>query len=178
MKIKALMTQDVRTCRPQDSLNEAARAMWESDCGCLPVVDEQARVVGMVTDRDVCMAAYTQGQTLATIPVSTAMARNVVSCGPDDDLAAVERSMQKARVRRLPVVDRHGRLAGIVSLNDLARQAFAERTQKTRNVGGDDIAATLAAIGEPRRREPKAAEPGPSQRMPAHRGHSVGTPGA
>jgi CBS domain-containing protein len=146
MKVQELMTRDVRTCRPQQMLNEAARAMWEGDIGCVPVVDEQGKVVGMITDRDICMAAYTKGRPISAIPIESVMTKQVVSCQPGDDLATAERLMQKAEVRRLPVVRLDGRLDGILSLNDLALQAARERTAKVRAVGAEEVAATLAAI--------------------------------
>jgi CBS domain-containing protein len=151
MKTMELMTKEVRTCGPRDTLDVAAGAMWEGDLGCIPVVDAARRVVGMVTDRDLCMAAYTQGKALHAIPVNSAMAREAVCCRTDDDLSAALVLMQRHRLRRLPVVDAGGRLAGILSLNDLARQAARERTQKTRAVAMDEIASTLASICEPRK---------------------------
>ena len=158
MQVRGLMTCEVRTCRPEETLNEAARAMWEGDCGCVPVVDDSGRVVGMLTDRDVCMAAYTQGKPLAAIPVAAAMAKQVVSCHPDDELASAQRSMQKARVRRLPVVNAQDRLTGILSLNDLVRQAFRERGQKARSVSVEEVAVTMAAMCEPRTPTTSAAK--------------------
>ena len=77
MKIQNLMTRDVRTCRREDVLVEAARIMWENDCGSVPVVDAQRHVVGMITDRDICMAAYTRGQRLADMTVESAMSKTI-----------------------------------------------------------------------------------------------------
>ncbi len=150
MRVEELMTRSVRTCRVQDMLDAPARAMWDGDIGCVPVVDETSRVVGIVTDRDVCMAAYTQGRPLAAIAVSTAMASAVLSVLPHEELAAAERMMQKNQLRRLPVVDEGGRLVGIVTLGDLARHAATERANTTRKVGADEVAVTLAAICAPR----------------------------
>ena len=87
MNVGQLMTRTVHACNPDDPLHVAAQIMWEQDCGCVPVVvDEEggSRVVGMLTDRDVCMAAYTQGKALAVIKVSSAMSREVCSCRPTD----------------------------------------------------------------------------------------------
>jgi CBS domain-containing protein len=64
MNVEQLMTSTVRTCCPNDPLSDAARVMWEADCGCVPVTEEcygSAKVVGVITDRDICMAAFTQG---------------------------------------------------------------------------------------------------------------------
>ena len=62
MHVESLMTRTGVTSGAEDSLASAARRMWDRDCGCLPVVDTHHRVVGMITDRDVCMAAYTTGK--------------------------------------------------------------------------------------------------------------------
>jgi CBS-domain-containing membrane protein len=135
--------------------------MWENDCGCVPVVDAAGRVVGMLTDRDVCMAAYTQGRPLAEIPVSSAMSRSVVACGPDDTIATAEQRMRQHRVRRLAVVDDEGRIAGILSLSDIARRAHQERAggkRRTQTSLGD-VGETLGRICErPHSGEASAAE--------------------
>lgn len=73
MDVKRLMKHKVRTCRPDDSLNEAAQIMWDEACGSVPVVDEHCRPVGFLTDRDICIAAYAQGRILLELKVESAM---------------------------------------------------------------------------------------------------------
>jgi CBS domain-containing protein len=123
MKVEQIMNRDVKTCGPQDSLNKAAQIMWEKSCGAVPVVDEQLNPIGFLTDRDICMAAYTQGKSLDALRVETAMARKVVSCGVEDDLASAAQLMRQNRTRRLPVIDQNGALVGLLSLDDLACEA-------------------------------------------------------
>jgi CBS domain-containing protein len=123
MRAKDVMTHDPKTCTPGHSLAAAAKTMWDHDCGCVPVVDDTGRVVGMLTDRDVCMAAYINGQPLHELSVSQAMSRNVVRCAPDDPVDAVLAAMSRGRIRRMPVIGRLGALIGIVSLTDIARAA-------------------------------------------------------
>ena len=148
MLVRNLMTQNPRSCHANDNLDAAARVMWETDCGAVPIVDDGGHVVGIVTDRDICMAAYTQGQPLWSIPVGVAMARDVITCSSDDDVDVAERSMCDARIRRLPVVDADQRLVGMLSLNDLAREAVNNgHTDAPRSA---DVTRTLAAICEPR----------------------------
>jgi len=150
MQVEELMTRDMRACGRYDSLNTAAHIMWEHDCGCVPVVDGEQHVVGMVTDRDVCMAAYTQGQPLAAMAVNAAMAKEVYTCTPEDSVADVEAIMKARQVRRVPVVDAAGRLVGLLSLNDIARRAARERkTRGKRAIAADEIVHTLGAICEP-----------------------------
>lgn len=146
MKVEQVMSRPVITCRPTDTLDTAAGLMWEGDCGALPVVDHDGIVVGVVTDRDICMAAYTAGKDLRSIPVSTAMAKIVIACLPTDELGNAEAIMSRGQVRRLPVVDGHARPIGIISMNDIARVA------SRLNRGAALAIATMAAICEPRRR--------------------------
>jgi len=123
MKVEQIMNRDVKVSHPQDPLNQAAQIMWEAPCGAVPVVDDQGRPVGFLTDRDICMAAYTQGQPLECLRVETAMVRKVVACKAEDDLDSAALLMEKYRTRRLPVVDHNGILVGLLSLDDLAFEA-------------------------------------------------------
>jgi CBS domain-containing protein len=160
MEIKQVMTAQARACGIDDTLNCAAQLMWENDCGSVPVVasDGDGRVVGMVTDRDICMAAYTQGKPLFEIPVASVMARTVISCHPDDDLSRVELLMRANRVRRIPVVNERGQLMGIVSLNDLACEAERELTMRTApQITLSEVAETLATVCEHRGQKTQAA---------------------
>ncbi|MGO9450401.1 MAG: CBS domain-containing protein [Candidatus Binataceae bacterium] len=123
MKVEQIMNRDVKTCHPWDALNHPAQIMWDEPCGAVPVVDEQNRLVGFLTDRDVCMAAYTQGKPLDQLRVEIAMARNVMSCAAEDDLGSAAQLMRQKRTRRLPVTNRDGTLVGLLSLDDLACEA-------------------------------------------------------
>jgi CBS domain-containing protein len=146
MHIKDVMSHPVMTCPAGSTLDHAARLMWEFDCGIVPVVSDDGRLAGIVTDRDVCMAAYTQGRALPAIPVTTAMARNVVAAHADDSIEQVEHLMSENQIRRLPVLDGEGRPIGLISMNDLAR--LAGRAKKS---GVDrELVQTLAAVCRPR----------------------------
>ncbi|HTJ83284.1 MAG TPA: CBS domain-containing protein [Polyangiaceae bacterium] len=148
MLVREMMSGGVRTCTTADTLNTVARLMWENDCGCVPVIDADARPIAMITDRDVCMAAYTQGKPLDQISVGSAASRGVVTVSVDDTLEEAEAMMQKYRIRRVPVVGADGRVAGVLSMNDLARHV-----QRTRNrsdsLSAESIVRTLAAVGQP-----------------------------
>ena len=150
MNVAQLMNQTVEACRPEDSLASAAGKMWDRDIGCLPVVGGDGKVVGIVTDRDICMAGYTQGRPLSDIPASVAMSKTLYTCRSDDALIEAEETMRSQQVRRLPVLDANGNLAGIVSLNDLAREAQREVGRKGRELTGQEVSATLAAVCAPR----------------------------
>lgn len=145
------MTTAVKSCGPYDTLNRAAQIMWENDCGAVPVVDHDTRVVGMITDRDLCMAAYTQGVLLNHSQVNGAMSKDIIVCGPAQDIATAEKLMREHQVRRLPVVDDKERLVGILSLNDIARYADRERASKARKrqIKDTEVVQTLGAICVP-----------------------------
>ena len=150
MNVSDLMTAAVKACAASDNLQRAAQIMWENDCGSVPVVESDGRVIGMLTDRDICMAAYTQGQPLWQIPIANAMTKEAYTVRQNDSLEAAEALMRRAQVRRVPVLDGDGRLTGIVSMNDLVRHAHQSRGRTDNGLSGDSIAHTLAAICEPR----------------------------
>lgn len=148
MQIKDVMVRDVKTCVSADCLSRAAQLMWENDCGVVPVIDADERVVGMITDRDACMAAYTKGRPLSEIRVDEVMSRDVKTCRSEDTVADVEAKMRMQRVRRVPVTDPLGHLTGIVSLNDLARAA-ADPGNAANGLARAEVAETLASICRP-----------------------------
>lgn len=147
MKAEDLMTTDVHTCCPTDSLEQACRAMWEHDVGCLVVTDAAGIPVGVITDRDVSMAAYTRGALLRDMQVASAMAKDVVVCSTSTPLRELEEVMRHRQLRRVPVVGHGQELVGIVSLGDLARSAASSSLHMTELPG---LAKTLAAVTAPR----------------------------
>jgi CBS domain-containing protein len=151
MKVRELMATNVKYCRNYNTLSTAAQLMWDHDIGCLPVLDSDGRMVGILTDRDICMAAYLQGGALGNLPVTNAMSRVVFSCKPGDDLKSVERTMREHQIRRMPVVDDLGNLVGMISLSDIVREAQREaESDKPREISDAEIARVLASICAPR----------------------------
>lgn len=152
MRVEQLMTKDVRTCHPDESLDDAARVLWERDCGFVPVIegDGSPRVVGVLTDRDICMAAFLSGRRLGEIPVRDVMSRALRTCRADDAVADAEATMRAAQIHRLAVVDDAGQLLGVISLADLAREAVREPGATRREITETEIGDTLAAIHQPR----------------------------
>jgi CBS domain-containing protein len=150
MRVEQLMSRDVKTCRPDDTCNVAAQIMWENDTGFVPVTADGRKVIAAITDRDVCMAAYTQGRPLHTIPVSSAMAKQIHTCRPSDPLSTAERIMQEHQVRRLPVTDLSGSLVGVISLGDIANHA-KRAAGKMGEVTTDEVGETMCAVSRPKR---------------------------
>jgi len=150
MKVKSIMNPEVTSCHPGDALSRAAQIMWERDCGVVPVVaPDSGRLLGVVTDRDLCMAALLSNRPPYQLQVSTAMAKAPCTVTPEDSIRDAHASMRDHQVRRLPVVDDDGRLVGLVALNDLAVEAFSSRSQAA-SKRQRDVARTLAAISQHR----------------------------
>ena len=153
MNVEQLMTRNVRTCCPNDSLSDAARIMWEADCGCVPVTEQcygSAKVVGMITDRDICMAAYTQELPLSEIEVGSVMAKTLYSCRTTDSIAAALKVLEQNQIHRLLVLDQDDTLMGLLSLADIAREAKREHGGTTNEVSDVEVGQVVEAISAPR----------------------------
>jgi len=154
MNIREIMSKSVVSCRPGDTLNTAAQLMWEHDCGAIPVTGDDGKLVGMITDRDICMATYTKGAAPHAISVADTMASRVFSCRADESVAAAERLMRDKQVRRIPVTDAEGKVLGLLSLSDVVRQATLLRKKD----GPErELLQTIASICQPRSSGSKGA---------------------
>jgi CBS domain-containing protein len=123
VKIEDVMARRVATVGPEDGLDRAARGMHQRQCGSVIVVDDENHALGVVTDRDVCMAAWRSNSPLSMLTVRDAMSRRLFACRPGDPVARAEQLMDLHQVRRLPVVDDDGRLVGLVALDGIGREA-------------------------------------------------------
>ncbi len=123
MTIRDLMTRDPACCTPSDSAHRAAMLMRRFDIGTLPVVNDEShrRLLGIVTDRDLCLFIVAANRLPAEITIEECMARNPVCCRPDDTVTHVVQLMRTHHVRRLPVVNLEGALVAMISLTDLVR---------------------------------------------------------
>jgi len=117
MNIESIMSRDVHTVRPDQTLREAAETMRKLNIGSLPVRDND-RLVGMLTDRDIVVRAVAQGDT-ADMTVRDVMSPTVKYCFASDDVQAIARNMASLEVRRLPVLDAQKRLVGMISLANM-----------------------------------------------------------
>ncbi len=150
MKVRDLMTGEVEFCRPENNLAEAAAIMWRCDCGIVPVVDVERRLMGVVTDRDICMAVVMRNRLASEISVGEVMAGPVRSCNAADDVSDALDAMAREQLRRLPVVNADGTLAGILSLSDVV--LHSERGKSKKHVSHGEAMAALKAIAKPRTR--------------------------
>jgi CBS domain-containing protein len=149
MNVQEIMTSVPTACSLTDTAHDAAHIMWERDCGVVPVVDHDGHVVGVVTDRDIAMAAYLQGTALAAIPIGRIMSSEPQTCLPTDDLTHAERVMREHQVHRLPVIDERGILVGMLSLSDVARGVRSGNGRAKPNESLE-LLQTIVAISEPR----------------------------
>jgi CBS domain-containing protein len=160
MKVRDAMTEKVNYCWPETSLAEAAVMMWNHDCGALPVVTDDAKVIGMITDRDIAIATGTKTRPAFDIPVREAMSQALYACSLDDDIRTALKTMSNDKVRRLPVLDAEGSLKGILSMNDIILFAKKEKDGKkdASELSYEDIVNTYKAICEHRNFEEPAEE--------------------
>ena len=146
MKVKDVMTRDVKTCTPDTSLAAAAMIMWDNDCGVVPVIHSDGKVIGMITDRDICMAVATKDRRTSEVAVSEVFTGNLYACAPDDDIHDALKIMRAERVRRLPVINIYGALEGILSLNDVALCAEEAKGRKAPDLSYEDVGSTMKEI--------------------------------
>ena len=147
MQVQEIMVKEAKSCQPNTNLAAATEIMWTNNCGALPILDGGSKVVGMITDRDICMAVGTRNRTPSEIAVFEVKPtpQEVYTCAPEDDIHAALRTMRMRKVRRLPVVSNEGALRGILCLDDVALNA-----RKRNGISYEDVAETLKTICEHR----------------------------
>jgi CBS domain-containing protein len=123
MRVEDIMTKDVSFCTPRTNAAAAAEIMWTRNCGSIPVVEDGAGLVGMVTDRDLFIGLGTSNRPAADLPVGDVMNKDVSLCVPGDDVREALKTMAQRGLHRLPVVDQDGALVGILSLHDIVLRA-------------------------------------------------------
>ena len=147
MKVRDVMVPHVFTCSDGATLVDAAKLMWEHDIGFIPVLaSDTGKLTGVITDRDICIAAYFTGKPLWDIPIQSSMSMNVVTVSPDAEIDEAEEKMSEKQVHRLAVVDSERKLVGVIGVTDLARRAAAEQDEEAE----EEVALTMGAIAHPR----------------------------
>ena len=141
MKVKDIMTAEPRTCSSSTNLGAAAALMLDGDCGILPVVDKDGKLVGVVTDRDMYIALATRNKRASQMTVGEVARKTVVTCGPEDEVHTALATMKEHRVRRLPVEGFGSTVLGIVSMNDIMLAAGPDQAVRT-----DKVVDTFQAI--------------------------------
>jgi CBS domain-containing protein len=150
--VQELMSQPAVACHPEDSLDAAVELMVHRDCGALPIIDSEGAVIGMITDRDISVAAHLRGLPLREIAVAEVARGTRVHCvAPNDTICHAENVMRENRVRRVPVVSQSDGLVGILSLSDLVRMAeyATSRHRHHNHITTETVLHTLEVISQP-----------------------------
>ncbi|MCW8193731.1 CBS domain-containing protein [Proteobacteria bacterium 005FR1] len=128
MQVREIMTPNPACCTPNTRLQDAAKLMAERDCGELPIIDDDGKLVGVVTDRDICCRGVARGPHPEQADVRECMTSQVDTVRPEDDVDACCQLMDEHQIRRVPVVDEEGKCCGIVSQADIAREFGNSKT--------------------------------------------------
>ena len=145
MKVKDVMKTDVGFCSTEDNLKKTAEIMRHRDCGAVPIVDEENRVVGMLTDRDICLAVAARNRKASDVKNKELMSGSVIVCSAEDKIEDALRKMRKHQIKRLAAVGAGGELVGILSVSDVLLSIRKDKKLKKK------IYLTLKKISEPRR---------------------------
>lgn len=144
MKVKDVMKMDVGFCLAEDSLMKAAEIMRHRDCGVVPIVDDERRVIGMLTDRDLCLAIVARNRKASDVQTKDLIRSEPIVCAADDKIESVLRKLRKNQIKRLAVVGAIGELVGIVSVSDILLGIRKDKNLKKKTY------ATLKAVAKPR----------------------------
>jgi CBS domain-containing protein len=153
MKVNEVMTKSPAYCSADTNLGAAAEIMWKRNCGFLPVVSPQQNVVGVITDRDMCIAMATRNRLPGQVTAQEISSMVTYSCRPDDDVQAAMDMMADKKVRRLPVIDAAGKLEGILSVDDVILRTDS---QIPGSVAPECILSTLRKLYESQLRQERA----------------------
>jgi len=157
MLVREAAVQEVLSAREDASLAEAGTLLRNADCGALPVVDADYRLIGILTDRDIALALADGDASASAVKVGEAMTRDLQTCRPDEDVRIALRRMAEHGIRRLPVCTADQKLLGILSIDDLL---LAER----RGLDDRELLDALRRIadGYREKREARAIEEHPT----------------
>ena len=122
------------------------RALWNANCGCLPVLSVEGKVSGVITDRDICVALGTRNQVAGEVTVAEVISGKLYCCAPEDEIHLVLQRFGEARVRRLPVDGRDGSLIGVISIDDILLRAENRGLGKEPELSTDEVIRTFRSI--------------------------------
>lgn len=136
MKVKECMCSEVACVNPDSKITDVAKLMLNKHVGCIPVCDDNKKVVGLVTDRDLILRSIACEKDIKQTPVSEVMTTNVFNVAPDAEISEAEKIMCECQVRRVPVVE-NDVLVGIITVGDLANN---------KNVSSQEVSDTVEQI--------------------------------
>ncbi len=150
MKVKEIMTtKSLKYCTPETKLHMAAKTMKTRNCGALPVVDKDKKVLGIITDRDICLSLILEhGTPFIKTTVGQIMPLKIHTVMLNDDISMAFRKMRINQISRLPVVDENGKLKGIVSIHNLINTLFIHGKQGFGDIysSGENLSKTIMAV--------------------------------
>jgi len=146
MKVADMMAKPPAYCSPQTNLAAAVEILWRQNCGILPIVDSEEKVLGLVTDRDICVALGTRNRLPSDMTVGEVTSGKVIACKPDDDIRGALATMAEAKVRRLPVIDAEGKLQGVLSVDDVVLRTETGTIKGDSELSFEDLANTLKIL--------------------------------
>lgn len=144
MNVKKLMTKDVGVCKSGEFLTAAAEVMRAKDCGFVPVVDDKDQLIGVITDRDICLAVAEFEKKPSEILISEVMGKKVKSCSSKDKIETALKLMKRKKIKRLPVVNSKKQIVGILSIADFLTSKKIDKAMRGK------VYSTLRAIVKPR----------------------------
>lgn len=146
MKVRDIMAKAPVFCHPDSNLASATEKMWVHNCGMLPVVDDQLGVMGVITDRDVCMALGTRNKKASDVLVRELMSGMLFTCAPEDDIHSALEEMKKGHVRRLPVLNREGKLVGVLTMDDIILASEEGNGKRKPELAGREVVDAFKGI--------------------------------
>lgn len=146
MKVREVMMGTPYFCRPDANLGSATELMWNANCGFLPVKAVDDKVIGVITDRDICIALGTRSRLAGDITVGEVMTGKLSSCLPDEEIHVALQTMKEGRVRRLPVIAKDGSLVGVISMDDILVRTEPIGLGREPELSTDEIVRTYRAI--------------------------------
>jgi CBS domain-containing protein len=153
-KEKTMLVRDVMVATPacctlETNLGAAVETLWNRNCGILPVVDAQEKVIAVVTDRDLCVALGTRNKLPGEITVREVASQKLFSCKPGDEIRIAMATMAREQVRRLPVVNAEGKPEGILSMDDVLLHAGTKAPRKASELSSEEVVNLLKQLYRP-----------------------------
>jgi CBS domain-containing protein len=148
MKVRDDMMGSPYYCQPENNLGSATELMWNANCGFLPVQSAEGKVVGVITDRDICIALGTRNCRASEVTVGEVMSGELHTCAPDDDIHVALQTMREAKIRRLPVLAKNGTLVGVLSMDDILFRAEPQSLGKEPELSSDEVVRTFRLIAQ------------------------------